>query len=80
MIVPLYEDKGERTECNNYRSISLLSVARKIYAWILVDRVRKVTEDLIDDEQWGFIVGKGCVDQIFILKQIGEKAREKKVE
>ena len=33
---------------------------------------------LIDDEQVGFRAGKGCVDQIFTLKQIGEKAREKK--
>ena len=50
----------------------------KIYAGILVDRVRKVTEGLIDDVQGGFRAGRGCVDQIFTLKQIGEKAREKK--
>ena len=34
--------------------------------------------DLIDDEQVSFRAGSGCVDQIFTLKQIGEKAREKK--
>ena len=33
---------------------------------------------MIDDEQWGFRAGRGCVDQIFTLKQIGKKAREKK--
>ena len=33
---------------------------------------------LIDDEHGGFRTGKGCVDQIFTLKQIGEKTREKK--
>ena len=32
-----------------------------------------MTGDLIDDEQWGF-----RADKIFKLKQIGEKAREKK--
>ena len=37
-----------------------------------------MTGGLIDDEQWGFRAGRGCVDQIFTLKQIGEKAREKK--
>ena len=55
----------------------MLSVVGKTYAGILVDRVRRVTEGLIDDER-GFRVGRGCVDQIFKLKQIGEKAREKK--
>ena len=34
---------------------------------------------LIDDEQGGFRAGKGCVDQIFTLQQIGEKARKKKL-
>ena len=46
----------------------------KIYAVILVDRVHKVTEGLIDDEQGGFKAGRGCIDQIFTLKQIGAKA------
>ena len=33
---------------------------------------------LIIDEKGGFRAGRGCVDQVFTLKQIGEKAREKK--
>ena len=51
VIVPLYKGKGERIYCSNYIVISLLSVVGKIYAGILVDRVSKVTEGLIDDEQ-----------------------------
>ena len=78
MIVSLYMGKGERTECISYRGNSLLSVAGKIYAGILVDRVRKVIEGLIDDEQGDLRAGRGCVDQIFTLKQIGKKSREKK--
>ena len=37
-----------------------------------------MTGGLIDDKQWGFRAGKGCLDQIFTLKQIDEKAQEKK--
>ena len=66
MIVPLYKGKGEGTKCKNY--IGLLNVVGKIYAGILVDRVHRVTEDLIDYEQGEFQAGKGCVDQIFTLK------------
>ena len=57
----------------------MLSVARKIYAGIQVDRVRKVIKGLIDDVQGGFRAGRGCVDQICTLKHIGEKEREKKM-
>ena len=44
MIVLLYKGKGERTECKNYRGISLLIMVGKLYAVILLDRVRKMTE------------------------------------
>ena len=37
-----------------------------------------MTRSFIDDEQGGFRAGRGCVDQIFILRQIGEKVQEKK--
>ena len=50
VIVPLYKGKGKRIECKNYIALSLLSVIRKIYAGISVDRVRRVTGGLIDDE------------------------------
>ena len=50
----------------------------KVYASILVDRVRRVTEDLIGEEQGAFRSGRGCVDQIFTLKQMSEKMRGKR--
>ena len=67
VIVPLNKIKCERIECKNYRGISLISVVGK-----------KVTEGLNDDELGGFRSGKGCLDQIFTLKQTAEKEREKK--
>ena len=47
----------------------------KVYAGILVDSA--VTWSLSDDEQGGFRQGRGFANQIFTLKQISEKAREK---
>ena len=64
-------------ELKNFRGISFLRVVRKISVEILVDKVRKVTDELID-EQRGFRSGMACVDQIFILRQKGEKAWENK--
>ena len=73
MIVSHYKTKGEMTECRNYRGISFLGVVGKIYAGVLVHKVRRVTESLNDDEQGDFRSGRECVDQIFTLKHIGEK-------
>ena len=39
-----------------------------------------MTEDLIGEEQGAFRSGRGCVDQIFTLKQMSDKMREKKEE
>ena len=52
----------------------------KTYVGIIVDRVRKVTECLIEDEYEGFRVGRECGEHIFTINQIGEKARDKDVE
>ena len=68
VIFPLYKGKGERTECINYRGVSLLSVVGNIYAGILINRVRKVTQGLIDDKQGGFRTGMGFVDPTFSPK------------
>ena len=38
VVVPQYKDKCERTECKNYRGISLVSLVGKTYTQILVDR------------------------------------------
>ena len=53
-------------------------MVRKIYQGILVDKVPRVTGGLIDDEQRGFRMGRGYIDQIFTLNQIGKEAYKRK--
>ncbi len=79
IIVPLYKGKGNREECNkkNYRGISLLSVPGKIYGRILNERMMKITDKGVGDEQGGFQKGRGCVNQIFAMKILVEKYLEK---
>ena len=46
-------------------------------AKILNDHVRCLTEDRLLEEQAGFRSGSGCIDQIFVIRQLMEKYLEK---
>ena len=40
-IIHLYKNKGDRSSCDNHRAISLLSIAGKILARIMLNRITK---------------------------------------
>ena len=78
-IVTLYKNKGERSDCNNYRGISLLSIVGKIYARVLLVRLQKLAERVYPESQCGFRAGRSTIDMIFSLRQLQEKCREQNV-
>ena len=45
----------------------------KVYGRVLINRIRDKTENVIVEVQGGFRRGRGCTDQIFIVRQICEK-------
>jgi hypothetical protein len=53
IIVPIHK-KGDKTDCNNYRGISLLSTAYKILSNILLPRLGPYIDEIIGDHQCGF--------------------------
>ena len=50
-----------------------MSIHGKVYGKILIEKVCSQTEGLIGEEQYGFRSGRGCVDQVFVMKQMSEK-------
>ena len=75
-IVLLYKEKGNKCECRNSRGISLLSVVGKLHGRVLIKSVRAGTECAIWEEQCGFRQGRGCMDQVFAVRQVCEKYLE----
>jgi len=53
MIVPIYK-KGDKTDCSNYRGISLLSSTYKILSNILPSRLTPYAEKITGGHQYGF--------------------------
>ena len=72
-VVPLYKSKGKRSECGNYRGISLLSVPGKVFASIILNRCKDALDQVLREEQCGFQKSRGCTDQLFAFRQILEK-------
>ena len=74
LVVPVPK-KGDLTNVNNYRGITLTSIFSKIYSLILEERLRTWTENnnIIDDSQFGFRKNKSTVDCIYILQAIINK-------
>ncbi len=77
IIVPLYKGMGSWSDCNSYRGIKLFIVPEKVYGRVLSERMMKIAEGSIGNEQGGFRIGRGCVDQIFALRMIVEKYLER---
>ena len=69
-IVPLYKGKGDKCECSNSRGISLLSAVFKLFGRLLI---KTGTECAIGEEQCGFRHGRGCMDQVFAIRQVCER-------
>ena len=40
LVTPIYKGRGDRMDCNNYRGITLLSVPGKVFARLLLNRIR----------------------------------------
>ena len=72
VIISLHK-KEDRTICNNYRGLSLLSVGYKILAKILYLRLLPYYEDIVGPYQTGFMKNRSTIDNIFVLRQTGEK-------
>ena len=80
LIVALYKNKGSKADCGNYRGISLLSTAGKIFACIILNRLIAVSEANLPEAQCGFRPGRSTVDMIFTVRQVQEKCLEQNLD
>ena len=75
ILIPIFKEKGDIQECQNYRGIKLMSHTLKLFERIMDKRLRE--EVRIGRGQLGFMKGVGTTDGIFTIRQMMEKCREK---
>ena len=66
---------GNMKECNNYRTIALISHASKVLLIIILNRLRGKVEEELSDCQAGYRTNRGTVDMLFTLQLLIEKVR-----
>ena len=75
-IVTLYKNKADRSNCNSYWTISLLSIVGKLFAHVALAHLQTLASHIYPESQCGFRAGWSTVDMVFSLHQLQEKCRE----
>ncbi|XP_043476186.1 uncharacterized protein LOC122507501 [Leptopilina heterotoma] len=79
IITPIYK-KEDPNDVKNYRGLSLLVTAYKIYTKVIKERLEKEVEgkNILPEGQAGFRKKRSTIDNIFVLNHVTQKARGKK--
>ena len=64
IVVPFYK-KGNKTDCSNYRGISLLPTTYRILSIILLSRLIPYIEEITGDHQCGFRSNRSTADHSY---------------
>ncbi|XP_078682172.1 uncharacterized protein LOC144916725 [Branchiostoma floridae x Branchiostoma belcheri] len=68
--------KGDLSDCNNWRGITLLSIPGKVFCAVLLRRLKKAVDSKLREEQAGFRSNRSCTEQIFTLRNIIDQCLE----
>ena len=77
-IIVRVPKKGDLSECGNWRGITLSPLGMKVFSKVILNRIEPVIDGILRKEQAGFRKGRGCDDQIFILRHIAQQCNELK--
>lgn len=68
--VVVYKNKGDKSDCNNKRNISLLSSVGKVFSLRGPKQATKYREKVNPESQCGFRSKRSTIDMIFYVRQL----------
>ena len=75
-IIPLYKNKRDIRDCNNYRGIKLLSHTMKLWERVVERRLRR--DISVSENQFDFTLGRSTTEAIHLLRRLRILFRDRK--
>ena len=75
LIIPIHK-KINHTTCDNCRGIALLSIPSNIFSRAILKSTQALGRFFLCENQYGFRQGRCCVNKVFSLGVMMEKAKE----
>ena len=77
-VITVLHKKGDKTECGNYRGISLVSHVGKVLLKVVARRLSAYCEakELLPKEQCGFRPDRSTTDMMFVVRRLQEVGRK----
>jgi len=76
ITVTLYKGKWQRTDCDNYRPITLFSVPWTVFAHVLLGRIQPLFDKICRRQQPVFTAGRSTIDAILAMRLLSELHRK----
>ncbi|CAI5484319.1 unnamed protein product [Closterium sp. Yama58-4] len=79
-VTILLHKKGGRDAVENYRPITLLSFTYKVLARVVADRMKRVLNEVISLEQYGFLPGRRLSDTVGLVADVIDAAKNEQAD
>ena len=74
LVIPLWKNKGDKSDKTTWRGVTLLSVGSKLLARVVADRTQRWSEAWLHEAQAGFRKGRGVDDVLQVTRRVVEEA------
>ena len=80
-MIKVFHKKADRSDCNNFRGISLVSHAGKVLLKIVANRLSNFCEaqQILPEEQCGFRPTRSTIDMLFVVRRLQKLGRQRKI-
>ena len=79
--IKVFDKRSDRSDCNNFRGISLISHADKVLLKIVANHLSDFcgAHQIQPEEQCGFRPARSTIDMLFVVRRLQELGRQRKV-